>query len=237
MKKTNTLKRCLLAVLLVGFHIAINAQESFNKYGIKVISDYNEYMKSVLADSANELLNIAKHVPGVVLDIKYATKDNFLKVPAYSGPYAFARKPVVEALVSVQAELKRMGYGLKVYDAYRPYQVTVYFYEKIRDTVFVAAPWKGSKHNRGCAVDVSLVSLKTGTELKMPTKFDDFTSKAHISYMKLPKAKIQNRELLISVMERHGFKVYEAEWWHFDFKGWNTYDLMDIAFEKLLGKD
>jgi D-alanyl-D-alanine dipeptidase len=234
MNQIKFLRFLFVAIIsLLGHSFYAYAQNPINKYGLKVISNYQDYQTSINTDSSNTLLNIATYIPDIVLDIKYATTDNFLKAKVYDGSYAFARKPVVEALIKVQNELKKQGYGLKIFDAYRPYQATVQFYEKIQDSVFVAAPWRGSRHNRACAIDLTIVKLKNGKELKMPTKFDDFTNKAHTDYMKLPKKRIQNRELLISIMEKYGFKVYEGEWWHFDFNGWEKFDLMDISFKEL----
>src|SRR5690606_11590550 len=116
-----------------------------------------------------------------------------------------------------QAELKPLGYGLKIYDGYRPYDVTVAFYEAFRDTVFVASPYTGSRHNRGCAVDLTLIDLKTGKELEMPTPYDSFTKEAHAEYRDIPATAFKNRELLQRVMLKHGFRIYPDEWWHFDF--------------------
>jgi D-alanyl-D-alanine dipeptidase len=109
----------------------------------------------------------------------------------------------------------------------------VKFYEVYPDTNFVAAPWKGSVHNRGCAVDLTLVILQTGKQLEMPTPFDDFTEKAAHSYMNLPDQVLKNRQILKDIMTKHGFLIYEAEWWHYDFKDWKSYKLMDISFEEL----
>lgn len=101
-----------------------------------------------------------------------------------------------------------MGLGLKIYDAYRPYKVTVYFYEKLQDSVFLAVPWRGSRHNRGTTVDLTLIDLKSGKELKMPTRYDAISPKAHINFKKLPSKVIRNRNLLLNTMQKHGFKVY-----------------------------
>jgi len=140
---------------------------------------------------------------------------------------------VVLALQKVEAELKTKGLGLKIYDAYRPYSVTVKFYEVTPDTNFVADPRKGSKHNRGCAIDLSIIDLKTGKELDMPTAFDSFSKKASANYANLPPQQIANRELLKTVMQAHGFKVLPTEWWHYDFTGWQKYPLMNVPFSAL----
>ncbi|CAN5297701.1 M15 family metallopeptidase [soil metagenome] len=192
-----------------------------------------EYLKQVEQDSNKRLVELSKYIPGIVLDIRYATTNNFMKRRMYPQARAFARLPVVKALKQVQAELKASGLGLKIYDAYRPYAITVQFYKTALDTNFVADPRKGSKHNRGCALDLSIIDLKTGRELDMPTGFDSFSRKAASDYADLPKQQIANRELLKSVMQAHGFKALPTEWWHFDFATWPQYPLLDIPFSAI----
>ncbi|GGK89460.1 D-alanyl-D-alanine dipeptidase [Rufibacter glacialis] len=197
------------------------------------MSDLALYQEQVKQNPAQKLVELASYIPGLVLDIKYATADNLAGEPVYALATAYARKPVADALKQIQAELKPLGLGLKIYDGYRPYQVTVKFFEKVRDSVFVASPRTGSRHNRGCAIDLTLVRLRDGKELKMPTAYDAFTPKAHSEYARLPKKVKQNRDLLKQAMLRHGFQVYADEWWHFDFKDWRSYPLLDIPFEEL----
>ncbi|WP_181309013.1 M15 family metallopeptidase [Rufibacter sp. XAAS-G3-1] len=204
-----------------------------NRYGVPVVATTALYQELVAQDPAQELVELAAYIPGLVLDIKYATADNLAGEPVYTLATAYARKPVADALKKIQEELKPLGLGLKIYDGYRPYQVTVQFYEKVRDSVFVASPRSGSRHNRGCAIDLTLIRLKDGKELNMPTAYDAFTPKAHSTYARLPKKVKQNRDLLKQAMLRHGFQVYPDEWWHFDFKEWRNYPLMDIRFEDL----
>ncbi len=115
------------------------------------------------------LVDLQKYIPGVVLDIRYADTNNFTGTKIYTQPRAFLRKPAADSLLKIQQILAEKGLGLKIYDAYRPYAATLYFYEVYPDTTFVAAPWKGSIHNRGCAVDLSIINLESGSELKMPT--------------------------------------------------------------------
>lgn len=204
-----------------------------NPYGLNVVNDYKTYRTAVAQNPNLELVEIKKAIPSVVLDIKYATKNNFMRQVMYKQARAFARNPVVEKLKLIQAELKKKGYGLKIYDAYRPYAVTVAFYEKASDKNFVANPAKGSKHNRGCAVDLSIIDLKTGKDVPMPTPYDSFEAAAAAKFTDLPPQLIKNRDFLIATMEANGFKVIYNEWWHFDFNGWQNYDLLDIPFEKL----
>lgn len=223
-------------LLLLLFAICLNAcaqKNSQNKYGLKIVDDFKAYQTEVKNNPNLELVDIKKAIPSVVLDIRYATKNNFMKQVMYKQARAFARKPVVEKLKLIQAELKKKGYGLKIYDGYRPYAVTVSFYEKASDKNFVANPAKGSKHNRGCAVDLSIIDLKTGKDVPMPTSYDSFEAAAAPHYSNLPAYIIKNRDFLINTMQANGFKVIHNEWWHFDFIGWQDYDLMDIPFEKL----
>jgi D-alanyl-D-alanine dipeptidase len=179
------------------------------------------------------MVNLEKFIPRIKLDIKYATKDNFSGMKVYNKPMAFLRLPAAYALKKVQEELNKKGLGLKIYDAYRPYSVTVLFYDKIKDTDYVASPWQGSRHNRGCAVDLTIINLKTGNELDMPTKIDDFTLKAHPDYNDISDTIKNNRALLFDVMKKNGFTRFPTEWWHFDFSGWANYFLMDLKFEEL----
>ena len=216
-----------VAVLLTFNVVAGNIQ-----YGLAV-ENIKQYREDVKHNPQDKLVEIKREVPRIQLDIRYATGNNFVHRPMYQSAKAYARLPVVLALKDVEADLQKKGLGLKIYDAYRPYSVTVKFYEMTPDTNFVADPRKGSKHNRGCAVDLSLINLKTGKELDMPTGFDSFSKAAAANYEGLSKQKTDNRELLKSVMQAHGFKVIGTEWWHYDFNGWQQYPLMDIPFSEL----
>ena len=202
------------------------------KYGLKV-TQLGEYKKSILLSPKKELIDLQKFIPGLVLDIRYATTNNFTKEKIYNLSKAYARKPVAESLKKVQEELNKKGLGIKIFDAYRPYKATVKFYEVYHDTTYVASPYRGSRHNRGCALDLTIIDLKTGDELKMPTEYDSFKKEAWPSTpVKDPQVRA-NRAMLIDVMERNGFKVNSSEWWHYDFKGWKNYEVLDIDFEEL----
>jgi zinc D-Ala-D-Ala dipeptidase len=205
------------------------------KYGVKPVT-YPEYLKTIKEDPMKVLINLETHVPGLVLDIRYATQNNFTTEKIYNLPRAYARKPVADALAKIQAELKPLGLGIKMFDAYRPYKATVRFYEVYKDTTYVASPYKGSRHNRGCALDLTLVDLKTGEELKMPTEYDSFKKEAWPSTPVKDPVVRKNRDTLINVMQKYGFKVNGSEWWHYDFKGWSKFEILDIDFEELEGK-
>lgn len=215
--------------LFVCFPVLLHAQY---KYGLTPVT-LQQYQQQIKNDSEKELVNLAAAIPGIVLDIRYATANNFTGEVIYTLPRAYARKPVADALRKAQEEFSKHGVGIKVYDAYRPYSATVKFYEVYHDTTYVASPYKGSRHNRGCAIDMTLVDLKTGEELKMPTEYDSFKKEAWpTTPVKDPVIK-RNRDLIISVMHKHGFKVNASEWWHFDFNGWQKFEVMDIDFEEL----
>ena len=225
------MKNCLF-ILLLATALSANGQhykyiDSSKVMGLKA---YTEYIKK---HPESRLVEIKQYIPNIVLDIRYATTNNFTHHRMYKEARAFARLPVVLALKQVQADLNKQGLGLKIFDGYRPYAVTVKFYEVALDTNFVADPRKGSKHNRGCAIDLSVIDMKTGKELDMPTGFDSFSKKASSSYMDLPEQEIANRGILKQAMEVHGFHEIPTEWWHFDYNGWSGYPLLDIPFAEI----
>ncbi|MEJ5962338.1 M15 family metallopeptidase [Pedobacter immunditicola] len=191
------------------------------------------YEASVKKSPEKQLVDIKAAIPDITLDIRYASSNNFMKRVMYPEARAFARKPVVEQLKNIQKELRKKGYGLKIYDAYRPYAITVAFYQQASDKNFVASPAKGSKHNRGCAIDLTLINYETKEEIPMPTPYDSFEAAAAANYQDLPAAVLKNRDFLIRTMQSHGFKVLHNEWWHYDFIGWQNFELMDIPFKHL----
>ncbi len=224
------MKFAKVVLVLIFFSGVVHAQ---NKYGLNP-TKLAAYQASVAVNPEKELVSLSTFIPGIVLDVRYATTNNFTHAKIYNLARAYARKPVAEALKKAQAEFVKLGYGIKVYDGYRPYSATVKFYEIMKgDTTYVANPYKGSRHNRGCALDITLVDLKTKKELKMPTAWDamekDSWPTADIKDAEARK----NRDLLIRVMEKNGFKVYVTEWWHYDFVGYEKFEVMDIDFEEL----
>ena len=224
--------RTFILFILLFFTLGTRAQQN-KATSLLIVSEMTAYQSSVKSDKNKELVEIKKFIPNIKLDIRYASKNNFAKKAVYKQARAFARLPVVEALRNVQNELNKSGIGLKIFDGYRPYRVTVDFYEIASDKSFVANPKDGSRHNRGCAIDLTLINLKTGKELEMPTPYDSFAPEAAADFNNLSEQVIRNRELLIKTMEKNGFKVLNNEWWHFDFNGWRNFELMDIPFEEL----
>lgn len=183
-------------------------------------------------DASIDLVDITKINPNISLEILYATPNNFTKHVVYSQARCFLRKSVALKLDRLQKELETMGLGLKIWDGYRPFAVQKKFWDLVPDERYVGNPAKGSNHNRGCAVDLTLVD-KHGKELLMPTKFDDFSEKAHHGYPDLDAVAITNREKLKNLMVRYGFKPIESEWWHYDDIDSHKYPLLDIPIEKL----
>src|SRR5690606_24891607 len=204
------------------------------KYGLTPMT-MDGYLQHVRQSKNKELVDLEKHVPGVVLDIRYATTNNFTGEKIYHLAKAYARRTVADALLRAQEAFREHGYGIKIFDAYRPYSATVKFYEVYGDTTFVASPYRGSRHNRGCAIDMTLIDLKTGEELAMPTAYDAFVREAFPSHPVADPVIRKNRDLLIRIMENNGFRVNASEWWHFDFRGYRAYEVLDISFEELAG--
>jgi len=169
------------------------------------------------------------------LDIRYATTNNFMGRPIYEEARAFLQRPAAEALIRVQGKLVGKGYGLVIFDAYRPWSVTKKFWDETprAKRKFVADPSKGSRHNRGCAVDLSLVDLATGEEVEMPSSYDEFSERASPAYGGGLAEQREKRDLLRSMMESEGFAVNSGEWWHFDFVDWPYYGLLDLPFRSI----
>lgn len=184
-----------------------------------------------------DLVDLAKLDSTFKLDIRYATENNFLGKIVYPQARAFLQRPAAEALVRVSSRLKKEGYGIIIFDGYRPWYVTKLFWDSAteaeREIGFVANPAKGSRHNRGSAVDVSLYYLKTGKEAVMPSRYDEFTERAFVNYTGGDKEAASLRDLLITAMESEGFEVLEQEWWHFDYKDWKMYPILNIPLEDL----
>jgi len=186
-----------------------------------------------------DLLELATLDSTIHLDIHYARSDNFMGRPMYSEARAFLERPAAMALLRVNKALRRRGYGLEVFDAYRPWSVTKKFWDETpaAKRKFVANPRTGSVHNRGCAVDLTLYDLRTGQEVAMPSSYDEFSERASPRYRGGTAKERAHREILRHAMVAEGFTVNSGEWWHFDYKAWRSYRVLDIPFEKLDGKN
>jgi D-alanyl-D-alanine dipeptidase len=182
-----------------------------------------------------DLVELTTLDPTIKLDIRYATPHNFLGTQLYSQARAFMQRPAAEALVRVQRALAKEGYGLLVHDAYRPWYVTKIFWDATPPDKhdFVADPAAGSRHNRGCAVDLTLDDLKTGRPAEMPSLYDEMSERAYPTYTGGTAEQRRLRDLLRRHMEAEGFAVYEYEWWHFDYRDWKSYAIQNVRFEAI----
>lgn len=219
------IKITVQAVLLITSCFSLKAQGNEE---LRVLKTYSEYIQTVKKDSAKKMVSVISMIPDVMTDIRYATKNNFTHHQLYkkrTKPYL--RLPVAQALWQVQTELSEKNLSLKIWDAYRPYSATVKMWDLVKDERFVADPKKGSGHNRGIAIDLTIVNKTTGQELDMGTGFDSFSDSAHRDFKNLSSDILQNRLLLKTLMSKYGFIQLETEWWHFY---WNKpdFELLDI---------
>jgi D-alanyl-D-alanine dipeptidase len=184
---------------------------------------------------APDLVELIKLDPTIKLDVRYATANNFVGQPVYTEARAFLQRPAAEALVRAGRALRKKGYGLAVFDGYRPWSVTKLFWEvtPADKKQFVADPAKGSRHNRGCAVDLTLYDLKTGREVSMTGEYDEMSERSYANYKGGSPEQRRLRDLLRAAMEAEGFAVYSAEWWHFDYKDWKQYPILNVNFGEI----
>jgi zinc D-Ala-D-Ala dipeptidase len=182
-----------------------------------------------------DLVELIKLSRSIKLDIRYATDNNFVGRKVYPEARAFLQRPAAEAVVRVHKKLKEQGLGIVIFDGYRPWAITKLFWEVTPEDKrkFVANPEKGSKHNRGCAIDLSIYDRKTGKLIPMPSGYDEFTERASPDYKGGADEERANRDMLRRMMEEEGFTVNPNEWWHFDFKNWEDYAIYDIAFSEI----
>jgi len=185
----------------------------------------------ISTNSKYNLVNIQQLDSTIIVDVKYATENNFTGKILYQSSKVFLIEEAAKNLVKANQYLKEnYGLKLKIYDGYRPLSVQKKMWEIIPDERYVANPQKGSRHNRGCAVDLTLID-STGKELDMGTPYDDFSEKSHIDFFQLPDTVINNRKLLQEVMIKFGFIPLKTEWWHFDYKDWEKYPVLDIEIK------
>jgi len=184
---------------------------------------------------APDLVELRSLDSAIRYDVRYATSNNFMGTPFYSSAHAFMQRPAAQAVVRAAAELRKLGYGLLIHDAYRPWYVTKMFWDgtPADKHVFVADPSRGSRHNRGCAVDLTLYDLKTGAPIRMTGGYDEMTDRSYPMYPGGTTLQRWHRDLLRHAMEAQGFTVYEAEWWHFDYGDWRSYPIGNLTFEQL----
>lgn len=228
----------LIPVAFPGMVFGQQAEDKLpvSRYGLPVIKGPVVYEKMISTDPENELLDMRKLLPAARFDVTYAGTNNFLKRKIYPTPDLFMRAPAARALVRVSEILRKKGFGLLLFDGYRPYSVTELFYEEIGDTTFVADPRKGSKHNRGMAIDLTMTDLKSGQPVLMPSGYDEASERAYHNYQGGDPAALSNRKILREAMEEAGFQIFIYEWWHYDYQGWEqckTYDIWHDEIRKV----
>ena len=204
-----------------------------NRYGLEVVPDIRTYERLARIDPEKRLVDLEAFIPGIALDVRYATTNNFMHQQLYPLAKAYLRYPAAAALRDAQSELARDNLGLKIFDAYRPYSITERMWEPIKNPDFVADPSQGSRHNRGAAVDLTIIDLRSGEELKMPSGYDEFTQRSRHDFFDAPEEALRNRDKLRETMTRHGFEPLRSEWWHYDFRGWQRFELMNVPLEAL----
>ena len=224
----------LLFVFKTLFILSLKSQTEV-KNQLKVISSRDSLEMTIALDPLLEMMELKQLVPNIKYDLAYAQKSNFTKHRLYSKGLksTYLRKEPALALAKIAEELADKGLGILVWDAYRPYSVTERFWKLIHDERYVANPIKGSGHNRGIAIDMTLYELSSGTLIDMPTGFDDFSEIAHHGYQNISEINIKNREILKEVMEKNGFIKFETEWWHYSWPSPSKYDVLNIPFSKL----
>ncbi|MEO8569213.1 MAG: M15 family metallopeptidase [Ginsengibacter sp.] len=224
-----------LLINCFGINIHSSAQSNVaNKYGLYVIADISSFKNSIAADTNKRMINIQNCLPGIIADLRYATSNNFMKQKLYPAIHtSYLRLAAVNALKKVVDELRKENLTLKIFDAYRPYSTTEKMWEVVKDDRYAADPAKGSGHNRGIAVDLTLVDIITKKELPMGTGFDNFSDTAHTDFTALPSAIMHHRNILKSVMEKYGFISLDTEWWHFSLPNAKCFELLDLSFDQL----
>ncbi len=227
----------VLGTLALGFALQAQglAQEiPLNRYGLRVISTPGQY-RSTLKAHPEKIFFPLSGIAHLRLDLRYGGSNNFTHAPIYEDDpeETYLRKAPAMALDSVAQEMAAAGYGLVIFDAYRPYGITEELWKRVRDDRYAADPAKGSGHNRGVAVDLALYDLKTNQMMTMPTGYDNFSDTAHQDFMALPDSIIAHRGLLTKTMIRYGFVPLPTEWWHFSWSSPLQYELLDLSFHQM----
>ena len=224
---------CCIVFLSTLFYA--DAQDTvLNKYGLWVIEKMPQLQKTIATTPEKQMVDIKKNIPGIVLDLRYAGTNNFMEQQLYPAiTTTYLRKPAADSLAVIQKKLHQSGLALKIFDAYRPYSVTEKMWLPVMDDRYAADPRKGSGHNRGTAVDLTIINLKTKEELDMGTGFDNFSDTAHHGFINLSEEILQNRLLLKNIMEQHGFKALDTEWWHYSLPNAAKFELLNITFKDL----
>jgi D-alanyl-D-alanine dipeptidase len=237
----NSLRRLLLIAVALTLVGCASSPEVFRIEPLRPVAELRQEALAAIPpaprgdERPSDLVELVTVDPTIRLDIRYATTHNFLGEPVYTQARAFLQRPAAEALVRAHRELKAHGYGLLIHDGYRPWYVTKMFWDATPPDKhdFVADPAEGSKHNRGCAIDLTLYDIKTGKAVQMPSLYDEMSPRAHADYAGGTARQRELRDLLRQTMEAEGFTVLPEEWWHFDYRDWQSYAVQNAVFENL----
>jgi D-alanyl-D-alanine dipeptidase len=228
--------KCLIIFIAGWLNLtSVNAQNlPVSSYGLPVINSDSIYRVSLLFHPEKQMISLLQ-IPGIIMDLRYASTKNFMHKKLYpeNTKNSFLRKPAYQALEDVARDLSRQGLALVIFDAYRPYSVTVEIWNPVKDERYAANPAKGSGHNRGVAVDLTLADSKTHQLLPMPTDFDNFSDSARQDFTGTDASRIANRDLLKRTMEKYGFIPLPTEWWHFSWPHAENFEVLDLNFSEL----
>ncbi len=223
--------RALLFIFCLIFSTVCFAQDCVTE--ATLINRRDSLLATIRRDAGKQFVDLKQLIPDLVVDLKYSSANNFAHTVLYQNAGVYMRLEPAIALKKVQADLKKLGLAIKIYDAYRPFGVTCKIWKLVADRRYVSNPRKGSNHNRGVAVDLTLVDLKTGQELDMGTRFDNFTDTAHHNFYNLPQKVLANRRLLKSTMRKYGFNIVPTEWWHYQWVNRSGYEVVDLGFDDI----
>jgi D-alanyl-D-alanine dipeptidase len=228
----NRFPRFIVGALLLTTMMPLS--QSCRAQSITIVGNTKIYRAAIQRDRMQQMIELHSLLPRIMYDLRYAGSNNFTGKRLYSqGRYTYLRRAPALALARVQDSLEKMGLALKVFDAYRPHAATRLMWTLVHDERYVADPAKGSGHNRGLAIDLTLIDRRSGKELNMGTAFDNFSDTASANFAALPENVLKNRRLLRGIMEANGFTVLPTEWWHFYWPNDRNYDVLDIPFEAL----
>src|ERR1700750_1965753 len=229
------IKYLVISLISCLYFSSVTAQHlPVSSYGLPIVNSTSIYHESLMSHPEKQMLSLIQ-IPGIMMDLRYASTNNFMHKKLYpeNTKNSFLRKPVWQALDSVARDLARQGLVLVIFDAYRPYSITIRLWIPVKDERYAANPAKGSGHNRGVAVGLTLADSKTHQLLPMPTDFDNFSDSARQDFAGTDAKKIANRELLKRTMEKYGFVALPTEWWHFSWPHADHFEVLDLTFEQL----
>ena len=229
------LKCLVISIISCLYYYSVAAQNlPMSSYGLPIINSVSIYHESLKSHPEKQMVSLLQ-IPGIIMDLRYASTNNFMHKKLYpkNTKNSFLRKPACLALEDVARDLASQGIVLVIFDAYRPYSATIQIWIPVKDERYAANPAKGSGHNRGVAVDLTLADSKTHQLLLMPTDFDNFSDSARQDFNRTDAKRITNRELLKRTMEKYGFVALPTEWWHFSWPHAENFEVLDLSFAQL----